>query len=442
MASHHHICNPATSTSLCNCCYTTYSTCHHHPLPPPPAVELHLHSTPSHFNHPPTHINPPYTTPPHNPNPPQYYPHRHFQEAPQTESETHHTASVYSLLRRIAALESALHQRSPSSFQSLREAAASIIQSHFRVFLARRSRTLRQLKDLASIKSTLSFLKSSVSKNSHFDYEALSHKTMTLLLKLDSIKGADPMIRDGKRSVCRELINFLEFIDGFKRRGLSSRLEKNVRNGENNAKSRVLHGKRIFGNVNVENLKGLVERLSDYDDRVELIEHSGGSCISNIRNQGVLQNRDGGLMRRDGGVPSKARKSVSFADNGNVYRVYRSSGKPSSNGDCNIISIDGGDSIDNKRELVDNLCREVEEIGVSSKEAEDDDEEEEEDEKDQLENGGSSRGSDGEKELINHRGSESKPIEMGGFVFSAPLPVKMETRGDFLEKRKTIEVDK
>ncbi|KAL2552258.1 BAG family molecular chaperone regulator 8 [Forsythia ovata] len=483
MASHRHLCNPAAAASscLCHCCYTTYSTCHHHPLsqPPSPAVELHLHSTPSHFHHSPTHVNPPYTTPPHLPNPPQNYPHSYFQEAQQIQ--THTTVSVSSLLRRVSALESALRRRSSSSSQSLREAAASTIQSHFRVFLARRSRTLRQLRDLASIKSRLSILKSSVSENTHFDYEALSHKATALLLKLDSIKGGDPMIRDGKSSVSRELINFLEFVDGLKRRGLSSRLVKNARNGENNVKFRVLQGKRTMGNVECRGLKSVnvekLRELANYDEEVvEAIENSGGSAFGMLRNQGVFQNRNGdlvkrhggiqskydeegdeviensgismirnqgvfqkrncGLVKKVGGVQSKGRKSVSFAENGNVYRVYRSSGKPDSNGDCDV-SIDGDDSIDDERELVDNLCRAVEEIGVSSKEAEDDDEE-----KDQSDNGGSSRGSDGDRESRNYPGSESKHVEMGGFVFSAPLPVKMETRGDFLEQRKTVKLAK
>lgn len=256
---------------------------------------------------------------------------------------------------------------------------------------------------------------------------------MALLLKLDSIKGGDPMIRDGKKSLSRELFNFLEFVEGLKRRGLSSRLVKNVRNGD--VKSRGFQGKRMTGNVNVEKLKVLVERinkLSQYDEEgVELIENSGVSDISMTRNQGVFQNRNGGLMKRGDGVQSKGRKSVTFADNGNVYRVYRSTEKPCSNGDCDI-SINEDDSIDDERELPENLCREVEEIGVSSKEAEDDEEE-----KDLLENG-----SGGEKELRNYPESESKQVEMGGFVFSAPLPVKMETRGDFLENRKTVKFAK
>ncbi|CAI9780686.1 unnamed protein product [Fraxinus pennsylvanica] len=438
MASRHHLCNPTTAaatTCSCHCFHTTYSTCHYDslPLPPPPAMEVHLHATPSHIHHTPTHIDPPYTTPPHLPNPPQHYPVCYFQEPRQTQRDP--TVSVSSLLSRIAALESALRRRSPSSSQSLREAAASIIQSHFRVFLARRSRTLRQLKDLASVKSTLSILKSSVSENTHYDCEALSQKTMALLLKLDSIKGGDPMIRDGKKSLSRELFNFLEFIEGLKRRKLSNSLVKNVRNGENNVKSRVSQGKRILGNVNVDELKVLVERinkLSQYDEEgVKLIENSGVSDISMIRDQGVFQNRNVGLMKRGDGVQSKGRKSVTFAENGNVYRVYRSTGKPCSNGDCDV-SINGDDSIDDERELLDNLCREVEEIGVSSKEAEDDEEE-----KDLLENG-----SGGEKELRNYPESESKHVEMGGFVFSAPLPVKMETRGDFLENRKTVKFAK
>ncbi|XP_022879077.1 BAG family molecular chaperone regulator 8, chloroplastic [Olea europaea var. sylvestris] len=430
MASRQPFCKPtaAVATCSCHCCYTTYSTCHGHPLPPP-AMELHLHTTPSHILHTPTHIDPPYTTSPHLPNPPQHYPLRYFQEPRHTQIDP--TVSVSSLLGRISALESALRRRPPSSSQSLREAAASIIQSHFRVFLARRSRTLWQLKDLASIKSTLSILKSSVSGNTHYDCEALSHKLMALLLKLDSIKGGDPMIRDGKRSLSRELVNFLEFIEGLKRRELSSRLVKNVRNGE----SRVFQCKRIMGNVNVEKLKGLVERiekLSEYDEEgVELTENSGSGDISMIRNRCVSQNRNGGLMKRGDRVQSKGRKSVTFAENGNVYRVYRSSGKPCLNGDCDV-SINDDDSIDDERELLDDLCREVEEIGVSSKEAEDDEEE-----KDLLGNG-----SDGKNELRNYPESESKHIEIGGFVFSAPLPVKMETRGDLLENRKTVKFAK
>ncbi|KAK9271535.1 hypothetical protein L1049_001895 [Liquidambar formosana] len=56
---------------------------------------------------------------------------------------------------------------------------------------------------------------------------------MDLLLKLDSIQGGDPMIRDGKRSISRDLLRFLEFVDGVsvKRHQLSTKAMKTVRFG-------------------------------------------------------------------------------------------------------------------------------------------------------------------------------------------------------------------
>ncbi|KAI3976758.1 hypothetical protein MKX01_008616 [Papaver californicum] len=64
---------------------------------------------------------------------------------------------------------------------------------------------------------------------------------MDLLLKLDSVQGGDPMIRDGKRSISRDLVRFLEFIDSIpvKRQQISSKAMKNVRvQTENNQEFR------------------------------------------------------------------------------------------------------------------------------------------------------------------------------------------------------------
>ncbi|KAL2546134.1 Uncharacterized protein Fot_15367 [Forsythia ovata] len=99
MASHHHLCLPPT----------VYATvvilpsplCHHHHSPSPPAV--------SHFYHPTTHINPPYTTSPYLPNPPQHYPHCYFQEAQQRQLHKH--TSLYSFSSIASTLELAdLHR--------------------------------------------------------------------------------------------------------------------------------------------------------------------------------------------------------------------------------------------------------------------------------------------------------------------------------------------
>ena len=69
-----------------------------------------------------------------------------------------------------------------------------IIQTHFCVFLVRRSRTLRNLKGLALIKSTFNSLQWSISSETHFDFDALSQKAMELLLKLDSIQVNDSWV--------------------------------------------------------------------------------------------------------------------------------------------------------------------------------------------------------------------------------------------------------
>ncbi|KAJ7963799.1 BAG family molecular chaperone regulator 8, chloroplastic-like [Quillaja saponaria] len=64
------------------------------------------------------------------------------------------------------------------------------------------------------IKSNFSFLKSSISNEIHVNFEVLYHIAMDLLLKLDHMQGGDTMVRDGKRSVNKDLVCFLDFVDG------------------------------------------------------------------------------------------------------------------------------------------------------------------------------------------------------------------------------------
>ncbi|KAK4426224.1 BAG family molecular chaperone regulator 8, chloroplastic [Sesamum alatum] len=431
MASHHH----PTASCYCHCCYVTYTPCHHHPPPPPD----------SHLHHPPYQPNL-YSGISHPPNLNQY--HDHFQEHYFQEGRQALQPTVSSLLRRIAALESALRRRSSqtSSSRSLRDAAARTIQTHFRAFLLRRSRTLRQLKELASIKSTLGILKSSVSERSHFDYDAIYRKAMNLLLKLDTIQGGDPMIRDGKSSISRELNRFLDCIQGF---SLERRV-LNLRYRGNDVKSRVSSSERKMGNVkcgdlkrvNVEKLRGLVERI---DKLAEELDEEQGEVVevsndeSSIRKHDVSGNRSGVLMKEHSGIQPKAKKNVSFVENGKVYRVIRRNHEPFLEEYCDD-SIDRDDLVDAERELEDDLCREIEEIGVSSKEAEDDDDVEV-----RSENEGSLASSDGEKNSRirpkSKGNSERKWHDQDGtddLIFHAPLPVKMETRGDSVDKRKKI----
>ncbi|XP_073292572.1 BAG family molecular chaperone regulator 8, chloroplastic-like [Primulina huaijiensis] len=430
MASHHHFCQchqPTTNSASCygHCCYTPHTHCHqhhHYPLPLPPQdskfqfpipPQPHLYSVQSHIQN--LH---------HHPHTPEGYLHH--------ERRIHPTVS--SLLSRIVSLESALHRRSSpfSSSHSLRDAAACTIQTHFRAFLLRRSRTLRQLKDLASIKSTLGLLKSSVYEKTHFDHGILYDKAMDLLLKLESVQGGDPMIRDGRKSVSRELNQFLDWIDAVcvERRGFSS----NVRHRGDNVKTRVLNGERKTGSVksggfkgiNVAKLKGLVEKI---DKLAEELEEESGSGESQdlfwTRNQVTSGNRSGILVKQYGEAHPKVTKNVRFADNGKACWVSRRNSRPLLEEDCDD-SIDDVNLDDAERQLEDDLCREVEVMGVSSKDADDEDGEE-----NHSESGGSLPSSDGKKGLgnkSNHKAEE--------FVFAAPLPVKMEMRDGSIGNRR------
>ncbi|KAI8020409.1 hypothetical protein LOK49_LG04G03432 [Camellia lanceoleosa] len=447
MASHHHHCHhPPRVAAACCCCH--YSTCCTPPAPdpflnhPPPPPQSHCHSP---------YLNPPHETFLHHPPPPTHQ--RKYQEEFQLHQQTQTRTQpvVSSLLRRIAALESSLRRQYSASSNSLRDAAARTIQTHFRAFLVRRSRTLRQLKDLASVKSTLNSFKSSFVDNAHLHSQAFSRRAMNLLHKLDSIQGGDPMIRDGKRSIRIDIIRFIEFIDGVskKRSEISSIDLKNARFGRTGNKSRVLYGgqkisiadfREMAGDerVLVEKLRGRVEKIhgfsrvseDDYDEEEEGIELENPRIFIN-GNVCASHNREGGLVKRQGGVQPKVKKNVSFADNGNVSRVFLSTHEPISTGDTN--SSDGSVSIDEERELVDNLCREVEEIRGLSNGSQDDDEAHTEDGSER--NPRRNLGAEENYEISGHHEGEN-----GNFVFSAPLPVKMESKADLMKKRKAVKI--
>ncbi|PSR87711.1 BAG family molecular chaperone regulator 8 like [Actinidia chinensis var. chinensis] len=470
MASHHH--RPITTTTTNPCCCCCYYTCPPppdpllHPLNPqiqhPPPQPYHHHSPPQPYHHSP-YLNAPCD--------PQIFHHHHHHHHHQQQQQTPHypppthqknqdlfpfhhyhhlqeqtQPTVSSLLRRIAALESSLLLRqrhfhysadSTSSF-SLRASAARTIQTHFRAFLVRRSRTLRQLKELASIKSTLNALKASISDNTHIDSQALSRRAMDLLLKLDSIQGGDPMIRDGKRSISRDLIRFLEFIDGVsvKRNRVSTIALKSVRLGATGNKSRVFYSGQKIGAANFVDFAGdereLMEKQRNRGEKIRGIyrvnedDDEEGIEIENprISINGMMassHNRNGGLVKRHGGDQATVKKTVRFAENGNVSRVSITTHDPSSSEE------DGSGSIDDERGLVDTLCREVQEIGGFSKGSENDDEE--------------AHTEDGESAETNKFEIRGQYVDDDGdFVFSAPLPVKMESRTDLVKNRKVVRI--
>lgn len=316
-------------------------------------------------------------------------------------------------------MESSLRRSSsssPRSRQSLRDAAARTIQTHYRAFLARRSRTLRQLKQLASIKKTLNILKSVVSGKIHFDTQAVSRRAMDLLVKLDSIQGDDQLIRDGKRSINNELTRFMKVINGVS--VFSSRVVKNVRGGN---KARGFNSDReveLGTNLN-EAFDKFVATVNESEEEEEEEEHLKNPGVSEARKSGVLRrNRD------EGGLKPKQKKSVSFAEN-----------------------VNGQESFDaDEIELMKNLSRRVEKIGILSK----DDTEVDEEEDGGRYSGSSdneimdpnyyiSRKDDGYNERnVRDEHENENENETESFLFSAPLPVKMEARAaaDYINNRK------
>ncbi|KAL7094676.1 hypothetical protein ACP275_11G118600 [Erythranthe tilingii] len=221
---------------------------------------------------------------------------------------------------------------------------------------------------------------------------------MDLLLKLDTIKGGDPMIRNGKASVSRDLNRFFDFIDGVyvQRRGLS--LSKGV-----NVKSVVSDSK-------------LAEELDEE-------EEEQGEVIEKPSNEFITRDR-AGLLKQRGGVRPKVKKNVSFAENGKVYRVLRKAREPILEDYCDE-SNDRDSSVDAEDE---DFSREVEEIGVSSKDDEEDEDEDEDDE-DQLENDGVKESRIYSTSGGNFERKRYENEETDDFVFSAPMPAKMEKRG-------------
>ncbi|KAL7608554.1 hypothetical protein Lser_V15G12965 [Lactuca serriola] len=458
---HHHQCHcqppnptPPTTTCYCTMCYTTT----HYPSPPPPPPDPVAHCFSSHLrHHPPPQTN--LHAPPQNhhnihtqhhdyypPPPPAdiHKKHQLFQKYVQQENVQENPLSVdstvSSLIQRIAALESSLRRRkqSPGS-SSLRNAAARTIQIHFRAFLVRRSVTLRHLKDLACIKSALNNLKASVSNKTHFDFHLLSRESMNLLIKLDAIQGSDPMIRDGKRSISRELIRFMEFIDEI---STESRVisVKNIRFSKNGKQSVILQrehkirasGSRALGDdrderKSSENLRTQIKkpnRVSSVpkaeEEKVEIFE------VENPRKHGVSQSRIGCLVKNQ----PKVKKNVSFDEKGNVYRVINRKHSPVSSGESD--SSNGDDE-------------EVEEIGVSSKEPEieeEDSSEMSENEMDPRKNLGTRIHNTTNKNQPDQEGDdeeeEEEEEEEDSFVFSAPLPAKMEYRVDSANNKQTV----
>ncbi|KAL9239978.1 hypothetical protein vseg_014246 [Gypsophila vaccaria] len=340
---HHHHQNHHHATTESCCCHPPTYHSHHQPPPPPPSppptsadpylmatiVSQLLHSQ---------------TNKPHS-----FNPSPHF---------------LSSLLHRIHSLETSLNHLSSSSSSSspspsnyprfyLKDAAARVIQTHFRAFLVRRSRILRMLKLLAHVKSTFTRLQSSSSLHGFLDFDSISRDALDLLLLLDSIQGEDQMIRDSKKSISREISQFLEMIDevcvkrhqvmtrkiksmrvmrsgtarsGHVSKGYSERAEGSKgRNVDDDEEKKVIENLRERVE-RIGKMSRAIEKLEVADDGSEGFEHLGekdGAVFNRIRSKYGFN--DGGTIGKS--VPfSDGKKRVCFVEDGNTVRVYNVDG--------------------------------------------------------------------------------------------------------------------
>lgn len=263
------------------------------------------------------------------------------------------------------------------------------------------------------------------------------------------------MIRDGKGSISREIMRFLEFIDGLaaKKHGCSYKPAKNVRFVMNNNKSGASNASVGHGDLSGYH-KEIVERLSDRIEKIrgfsrvcdndeedvelegfhqfindEEDEYENPKFFPNGKNGGS-KIRYGGLMKNNVGKP-RVKKSVIFAENGNVYRTFSNDHESVLIGDGSFC--EGSDSSGDHGETMDHS--EIEERNGISKSTENDVVVDEE-------NAASTQSSNGERNPTrNVRRSNDYEIRRfrqdkdGSSVFSAPMPVKMESRVDVMKKR-------
>lgn len=109
--------------------------------------------------------------------------------------------------------------------------AAMVIQVTFRAYLIRRSQALRALRELAVAKAKLKEIRalfhnfsyrSSVAQDAA-ERQRFTERIIVLLLTVDSIEGADIMVRSSKRSMVDELEAMLDVVDPHPHRSLSMR---------------------------------------------------------------------------------------------------------------------------------------------------------------------------------------------------------------------------
>lgn len=250
------------------------------------------------------------------------------------------------------------------------------------------------------------------------------------------------MVRDSKKAVSRDLVQFLDQIDNFtvKRHGLPVKAMKNLRLGQNVSKSRVSNPKLgSHGNQKetIDKLKSRVEKICERsrifeddgkDMNLRRFHHVGGDGDEEEEEEESPSRTRSRILAKGHRSQPRVKKSVSFAENGNLFRVL---GSNRQHGDDGVL-----DERDSSDELVEDTCNEAVEIKEFSEVAEDEEEAHGE--------GGSPETSDGERnprrKMTSGDNYEFQGSNHGSSAFSAPLPLKMENKADLMKNRKSLKI--
>ncbi|KAJ4892424.1 BAG family molecular chaperone regulator 6 [Raphanus sativus] len=117
------------------------------------------------------------------------------------------------------------NEEKPAKKTFTEDEAARVIQSRFRGYDVRRWEPIKKLKEIASVREQMGDIKKRVqvlelSADRHTvgkEIVVLGEMVMSLLLKLDSVQGLHPSIRDFRKSLARELSDMQENIDSLKK---------------------------------------------------------------------------------------------------------------------------------------------------------------------------------------------------------------------------------
>ncbi|XP_068315867.1 BAG family molecular chaperone regulator 6 [Pyrus communis] len=213
--------------------------------------------------------------------------------------------------------------------------AAVLIQSAFRGFEVRRWEPLKKLKQIADIREQVADIRNRISTLETSDLQKddkqrviIGETIMRLLLKLDTIQGLLPSLRDIRRSLARELVVLQEKLDEFNTKKFQnptqevSTVEHMEELGENTNNSNCMLEQQR------EDVTGLGEGLPDgvSDSSHNGTDHCQGEVLQNVEPEPGLRAEEPGHCNHrelhapaeDGDQEQQVESCLKSEDNGSA----------------------------------------------------------------------------------------------------------------------------